>query len=48
MLEKDYIEGSNGRTAILKKLDKKPVRVVAFNEDKFPMWNHLVADAVRC
>lgn len=37
LLEKGYIEGSNGRTAILKKLDKKPVRVVAFKEDKFPM-----------
>ena len=37
LLEKGYIEGSNGRTAILKKMDKKPVRVVAFYEDKFPM-----------
>ena len=37
LLEKGYIEGSNGRTAILKKLDKKPVRVVAFYEDKFPV-----------
>ena len=37
LLEKGYIEGNNGRTAILKKMDKKPVRVVAFYEDKFPM-----------
>lgn len=37
LLEKGYIEGSNGRTSMLKKIDKKPVRVVAFYEDKFPV-----------
>lgn len=37
LLEKGYIEGSNGRTVILKKLDKKPVRVVAFKDNKFPV-----------
>ena len=37
LLEKGYIEGSNGRTSMLKKMDKKPVRVVAFYEDKFPV-----------
>ena len=36
LLEKGYIEGSNGRTSVLNKLDKKPVRMVAFKEDKFP------------
>ena len=36
LLEHGYIEGSNGRTSVLKKLDKKPVRMVAFKEDKFP------------
>ena len=37
LLERGYIEGSNGRTSTLKKLDKKPVRMVAFKEDKFPV-----------
>lgn len=35
LLEKGYIEGSNGRTAILKRLDKKTTRVLAFYADKF-------------
>lgn len=36
LLKEGYIEGNNGRTAILKKLDKKPVRVIAFYESKLP------------
>ena len=35
LLERGYIEGSNGRTSILKKVGNRPVRMVAFIEDKF-------------